>query len=328
MRHSIFARSSAFFIAAAALVGLSSFAAAQDCNTDADCGEGFHCESYGETCSFAPGQEEPECDAPDGGYCVRTPVTCDTDADCGYAWLGCQASYGGDEPPSVGTDNGADEAFCPEEECGAPEPTEPGPSYCAPKEITCEADSDCPADFECTVYATSGGGSDCAAPACPEGEECEVDFSCEEREPAPVEEYRACAPREITCNADNDCPSDWTCLTESYGYCTGSGGAAPEPGDDFAPDQDREAPEDNCFEETISRCIPAGYDYYSYAYDTAGSGNGEATGEPREDSNVFGDDGSDDSEAGTGCSATGMTPTTGLLPMLLLGLGLVALRRR
>lgn len=337
--HTLSRRLLASLFAASMIAALAGTAAAQECASDADCGEGFACEYYPQTCAAAPG-EDPVCDtAPPTGECVRAPQRCDTDADCGQPYLGCYHARGGDG--DVPVDSGDAEFCAPDPEgngCAGDPVEDPQPideqGYCGYREITCEANSDCPADFECTVVAQSGGG--CAepaiAPACdPDDANCDDSFrpdpTCDE-EPEIID-YKACTPREIECGADSDCPTDWTCVSETWGYCEGSdGGGSTDEGGAGAPPPDEDgdalvAPNNDspgeCFEETISRCLPPGLEngWGVLSADDSGEGAGQNTDE--ESDRVF--DGSDDEDGGSArnsCSVATPGGSLGGLPLLLL----------
>jgi len=323
------------------LTAAVSVASAQECGADADCSEGFHCELYGgETCVVAPGQTEPDCGEPVMyGECVRSPITCTTDADC-PTYLSCITGGGEGDVPVGGACEADANGNCIDQ--GAPqEDPMPTASFCGYREIQCGSNADCPSDFECVDYAQSGG--DCAAPAIacdPDDPNCVMDVpNCEPVEPTV---YSACQPREIACDADTDCPSDWRCITESWGYCDGSAGNDTTEGDAAPEDPNGGsgaiAPADNnggapaeCYEETVSRCLPAGLvDYY-------GSGGGSSTddgSEPGRDENsdgIFAGNGGDGGNSRSSCSTINLSPTAGGLPiaaLLILGLALIPLRRR
>jgi MYXO-CTERM domain-containing protein len=349
--------------AALTMLLLASAVSAQECQADADCGDGYRCELYSGggaiSCEVTPEGEEiceefiPE--EPTSGYCVREPILCTSDADCG-AGLKCHL-------PDVGV--APDEAAppCAEgEECGSEDPA-PGDDnnsglvapqgYCGWAFVDCTADADCGEFGECV----SVGGSDCGGaapfPDCADGEDCP--------EPEPVDcgepvELFACVPAEIDCETDDQCPTDWACVEYSYGYCEGSdggtstgGGSDPDEGEgDDDSDGERPAPDEGeCFEEIVRRCTPPGLDVLA---DSQGGGDGEITGEPRPldedgeepqapgegddnggDSNSNGADGEGDTdEDAGGCSVSGSGHGSqgGLLASLLLGLVTLAARRR
>jgi len=321
-------------LAAGLLTSMGAVASAQDCTADADCAEGFHCELYGATdCVVAPGQDEPDCGDPvEFGACVRSPIACDTDADC-PTYLSCITGGGaGEAPPDTGA---PDQAPCMVDEtgnCAGDGLIDPGTeqSYCAYQELTCDTDADCPSDFECAVYASGGGG--CAAPACdPADASCDPGFvDCGDVE---VIEYKACQPREITCAADADCPTEWQCVTESWGTCSGGGSTDGDAGAP-APDQDPIAPDEQCQEETISRCLPTSLvDYYGSGGGDARSSGDDNGSDGGDGGEIFSGNGNSDGgdSSASSCSTMNLSPTAGGFPiaaLLVLGLALLPLRRR
>lgn len=131
-----------------------------DCETDADCGEGFECLEVEECWGSGGGCAcECACEAcPDGEECP--PCEC-PDCDCG------------------------DEEF--EEGC------ETVGSFCAPKEQVCDTDDDCLDGWECMFMATGGGGSDCMCLTCEPGEECPP-CDCDDEPEEWVDEEGWCVP--------------------------------------------------------------------------------------------------------------------------------------
>ncbi len=69
----------------------------------------------------------------------------------------------------------------------------------------CETDSDCSDGQTCEVI----GGTACACPGCPPGEECPP---CDCGEP---EEILGCVTAPITCETDDDCPSYLSCSEDT-----------------------------------------------------------------------------------------------------------------
>jgi len=132
-----------------------------DCETDADCGEGFEC------------LEVEECWG-SGGGCL---------CDCV-----CEVCVEGEECP---------ECECPPCDCGDEEfeeGCEVVGSFCAPKEQVCETDDDCLEGWECLFMSTGGGGTDCMCEPCEPGEDCPP-CDCGDDEPEEwVDEEGYCVP--------------------------------------------------------------------------------------------------------------------------------------
>lgn len=267
-----------------AVLLLASNVSAQDCASDADCGEGFVCDIWASggapiDCTVDSENNEScfgEDPVEEYGECVRGPVECDSNEDC-PSGLTCVFAGVPEPAPAPDCAEGDD---CPENN-GLWEGEDPAPEvgYCEWIPQACGSDADCGEGFECQVI----GSSDCAAPACPPGEDC-PDIDCE-----PVAEESACVPREIECDTDAQCPSDWSCVTFSAGYCEGSGsdsggasegeGFAPEPENNGSDNSDNNsnnasnnennstdedpdgAEEEFCYEEVRSLCAPPGWDH-------------------------------------------------------------------
>jgi hypothetical protein len=328
--------------AALTMLLLASAVSAQECQADADCNDGYRCELYGGDTAVCIGTPEGEeiCEEGDPvepvGYCVREPIPCTSDADCG-AGLKCYLANEIDQddaPPCVdGEDCESADPAPPEENNGelvAPE------GYCGWAFEECAANADCGEFGECV----SVGGSDCVEPApspgCAEGEDC--------AEPEPVDcgepvETFACVPAEIDCETDDQCPADWACVEYTEGYCEGSEGSGGATDPSEGEGRQEEPVEDpDCFTETFRRCAPPGLDY---GVDIAGDGTAgprELDGEPEApaqndgdgDSAGAGDEGDTDEDAG-GCSVSGaghQDTNGGLLAGLLLGLTALIARRR
>lgn len=193
-----------------------------ECETDADCPDLFSCSEEAVPCAMpaiacdcpdcppdAP-DCDPECSCPDPGdyecpdetvkICVYEPASCETDAECGegfecYAEEICYGSSGGCACPGWDPDSGEEPAECTcDEEPVSTEECEVVGSYCAPKQVECQADADCPNGWECATFAMGGSGDvacACTTCACPEGAECDCETTCdcpETEEPEVVEE--------------------------------------------------------------------------------------------------------------------------------------------
>ena len=217
------------FIAPIALIVFAGQAWAYvECDTDADCIEGFVCITGGaSSCAAEPCAEGEDCadrapcEPEEFSFCVPGP--CTSDDDCGEGLRCLEVEYGGDCYTWAVPDCGPGED-CPEGPDSGTECEEIVietlclPPYVAP----CESDEECGDGFECVpdeVCTCSGGGSSGEVPPedseIPEdgfvpdddGREWEEDVDCGCSPSG--ENY--CSPREIECDGDEDCPDTWTC---------------------------------------------------------------------------------------------------------------------
>lgn len=320
------------------------------CPTMPPCEEGAEC------------PEPPECEDGSEFVCVVSPQECDTDADCDGG-LTCvtftsETCTGEDTPPPVPGGDDAPDSDAPEPDAPCDTPDDPGPdceetefscsttteSYCAPAYVgSCAADADCGEGFTCAEIeqcsCSSGGGTGSTPTPTPDpdgedsggsdsgsdsdddsGSDSDDDHSCECE--GAGEFY--CQPNEVTCDADADCPTDWTC--EDMGgpdvVCVGA------PGE-----------EDNCGDTPVApelRCLPPGWEAWSGAgggrdYDEVGTDSPTTGGEESQDDgtptpsapNANGVTQDEDQ----GCSATGGNTAGGMFGLMLAGLALMRRRR-
>jgi len=263
-----------------------------------DCPEGTECPP----CDC---EEEPE---ESGGVCVEEEdpfddviaADCETDDDCPVNFtcqeveLGCETVP--DCPPCVCVGCDPDDEDCNEEpDCECPECPEPEPceeefeKMCVFTPAECTADADCSEGFECVelkeCWGSGSGGCVCEAcvcPTCQEGEDCppcdcpeEPVCECDE-EPEFEEECEVimaiCLPKEIECEADEDCPEDFICAGFANSVdCACPGCACPpcQEGEDCPP---CDCPPCDCGEaEQELRCIPEGWDEAEYYPGDSGS---------------------------------------------------------
>ncbi len=198
-------------------------AAAQACETEADCPQGFVCEVVGGSdcagvaCAEGEVCPEPEpCVSEEIRECVPGP--CVSNDDCGEG-LECM-TFSGEE--CVATDVACAEGM----ECEAPEPVcEPfSESYCVPEWVgPCEADADCGEGFKCVASEICECSAGAAVPTEPASDPLPDGGT---PEPVPVPEPvcdcqptgdKYCEPDDIACEADADCPDGWTCEASSAG---------------------------------------------------------------------------------------------------------------
>jgi MYXO-CTERM domain-containing protein len=243
---------SAVFLLSA--LGTSAAWAADECKTDADCGQGLECivTSSG-SCPGAPpcvpGSSCPEpepCEIVEQKACA--PAHCTSDAQCGAGWV-CHAW---ETNNCVSTDCACSSEE-PECNCGAPPPdcapeTE---SYCTPRYLLpCATATDCGEGFDCveeqritcpTSNPSSGSGgapssgsssgsagassgqADPAQPAPPPDNGFAKPAAPEPEAPAPdpisacsntPTGVFACVPKTVSCDATSDCPAGWLCVQE------------------------------------------------------------------------------------------------------------------
>ena len=227
------------WIAAAGVLGLSGRAAAQECESDADCVKGYACEVVGASgCGFACSSEDPDCAPPPDFMCEETeykacvPGPCSSDSDCEDGMV-CFEFEAYDCPVTSDID------CAPGEECTKPEPVPCEPSttsQCVPQyAVPCSEAADCGDGFDCVEdieYACSGsspsagsGGEDPGDPRpAPEPIPAPEEVSCTEK---PLGTFH-CEAQEVACESDSDCPSEWTC-GENWSRPVCSDGAMTEP---------------------------------------------------------------------------------------------------
>jgi len=329
-------------------------AAAQECAQDADCASGDRCEfvvSRG-ACGVDD-QGTVTCEEPDEtplGFCYTPPTPCMSDAECGPFTECLLGLIGGDVTVSVDCAEG-DEG-CGALEAPAPE-APPAEGYCAPRQTSCAANSDCPSDFHCEIFTYEVG---CARPAapCAEGEDCPeqppVD-DCADLEPVTE---GICLPNEIDCAGGAACPADWRCVEIESVSCSGGaieGGAprdsAPQPSEGGAGSAEGGAPEaplptEECVSATRSLCVPEGWEQgVGFANAPGGVESqgalGDLAGQPGEafesEEGTPRASGARDANAASdveegGCDAAGGRGASHLSLIALALAGLAALRRR
>jgi MYXO-CTERM domain-containing protein len=87
---------------------------------------------------------------------------------------------------------------------------------CAPKQIDCTTDAQCPDGFACNIeFSAPCPAIDCA----PDSPDCKIECDPSTK--------KVCGPKEVSCQADADCPADWRCLSFEEGSCSGSGPSTP-----------------------------------------------------------------------------------------------------
>lgn len=234
------ARSAWVVVAAAGFFASVPARADTACTQDSDCAKGFSCQTVSVPCPLAPVvvacAPGEACDASAGApiACDGTqrscePGPCTTDADCADG-MTCHAST----TQSCSSPSCAD----PKQGCSTEVTCTnvTGPSTCIPKyELPCKVDSDCGGHFTCvpeTVTTCWGGGGagfagDASTGATPGVTPTDVPpVPAEDGGSAPTSGCTttssgtsSCVPDMISCTADADCPTTWTC-TGSTGVAT------------------------------------------------------------------------------------------------------------
>lgn len=294
---------------------------ATECEIDADCGENERCNRM-DFATDVPcridsdgNQDCPEPTPPPPGECIPGPITCDSDSDCpGIStcveqpvtqnWQDCPAVPEGED----------------DSECRPEVIEEESISVCQFVPEPCTGEDVCGDGLVCTEIPSTCIDLTTSV-VCPEGEECPepepVESACDDQE---IES--ACFPQQIACAVDSECPSDWTCETIPVGGCggstppsamsAGSAGASssndsdgvPEPasGDDEAEEgeasendgaprqeneqENGEAQEIEDCPETVSRCMPAGYEHYFFGGASSSYGGDVALGDDDDTANT------------------------------------------
>ncbi len=306
--------------------------------------------------------EANDCEPETYGECVPKWATeCTADADCGAGFTckpaeicECWGSAGSgssepnttetDEPPDEGDSASGGGSDGSSGSSGSSEGDEP-----APDDPGTEDDED--GDNDDDDEGDHGDGE------FEDGDDEDWEENCECYET----DEMWCHPDEIECEADADCPTDWTCESHNN-TAVSTCGFDPDSGEEDCVEE--EAPEDS-----TSMCYPPFFDDFDGGgmggggYDLATSadaeegGNGGPAGADPQDSgsngggggdgdaapSSGGDDGdeasddagggggggsatTDDGDSGSGCN--GAAPLSGLVPVLMSLLALVGLRRR
>jgi MYXO-CTERM domain-containing protein len=236
---------------------LSSFAMAQECTTDADCGEGEYC-SPTPCPAIDCDPSDPSCpECPETGICTAGfdgTTECTTDADCGAGFV-CE-SVGGTDCAVPTCPEGTE---CPEVDCTSEEIF-----ACVPDRSACTSDADCAEGLQCETYTyeqCSGGGS---VPPCAPGEDCPQPEPVEPECETITESY--CLPPYLgACTADADCGPGFTCEEYENCGCSSSGSSGSSGGSDggvppLPPDGSDVPPSEGTPEEDCS-CEPSGEFY-------------------------------------------------------------------
>ncbi|HEX2734899.1 MAG TPA: hypothetical protein VHM70_25010 [Polyangiaceae bacterium] len=193
---------SALFAGALGLFISGHALAASECTTDEDCGHGFSCDPAAQAiCNVPeckPGTEcaPTVCEAGETGQCV--PRTgCEDDTDCAPG-MGCQI----EEYESC-----SGSACAPGADCVPSEPvcTTGKMSQCVPSyQLPCSQAADCGDGFDCVAEPC-----DCGAPA-----EADAGLAVPELvacDCSATNSLSYCEAKQIECQSDEQCPSDWHC---------------------------------------------------------------------------------------------------------------------
>lgn len=281
---SLLVRVSSFVAAGSSLlVAAPAFAQPEsECGSDADCEHGYECQVTAVSGCAAPAA--PPCD-PDGDCVAPEPIDCET-----QEWTSCVPASGCAEDGdcaegmvcvSSQSMTCSDVACSPDGEC--PEPaceTETYSQCTQPWNAPCEVAADCGEGFDCVYYeecSCSGAEADPASPTPDPGAAPEPASDADAAEAAPANpatpvaplpldpncecrqsETGSCQLQEVECEADSDCPAEWTCqpvYTDASGG--GTSGEAPAGEPDVAPGSDQRMPPDEDLIAPVEPLPPA-----------------------------------------------------------------------
>lgn len=330
---------------------LKATALGQECVKDADCPEGMvcvaapckGCEPNGGACEPCP--ERGECVAKgNGGGVWVWGLTCESDADCPYAFLceememPCTGGWGC-EPCTCRcpADGECPPCECPP--CPEPEPCTPEVvKVCVFEPVECATDADCDAGFECReIEQCVGEGCvcpGCACAPCAPDEVCppcdcpDVPCDCPDTYEVHCEVIGSwCAPKVQTCTSDEDCLDGWECVEEPVPCacppceCTevfcGPDEVCPDIGECSCPPCE-------CMDETRKVCLPEGWQdlgYYSGAENPEVAFTGtpkNGVGGPTAQDGYANGDATAPPASQTSSSGCFATATSSSLPILLL----------
>lgn len=341
---------SSWFAAVALVValGVPALASAEtECSADADCGDGFVCETYEVPCAgaCAPGEDcDTSCDSTTESECVPAPpASCTTAADCDPDLVCVTVTYETCDdvavPATCAVGEECDTGPAPDVSC-----TTETEGYCVPPYLApCQVNADCGPGFTCEeseVCGCSGGdsagssGSDGMQPRTTVDAGSDDDCSCS----GTGEFY--CDIVQQECTADSECPGTMVCDTL--------------PGDDYddggvvetctsTPDGGMECESEEVdagsSTESTKYCLPPDIERWVEVADDVRSKDGYSqdgsSDEERDyvsssvDRGNSGSSGGGGSSESAGCASTGNGDPVGAIAALMLGfLGLVGLRRR
>ncbi|MBR58187.1 MAG: hypothetical protein CMH54_09215 [Myxococcales bacterium] len=264
------------------------------CENDADCEQGFECIRFPcPECLCPPCEEEecPPCECPpcdETGICapkgVGEPVgqlvggPCDTDEQCPISFS-CQEVQTSscdtkDRPTSCVCPDCVPGEDCPPCDCDELPEEQTDEEACVPETanlcvfepIDCMEDADiCGEGFYCapieSCMSSGSAGMACVCPDCPEGEECPP-CDCDDVPEPPVEEEiceteaAICAPEEIECAENSDCPEGWECAQIEQAGATICACPPCEDGEECPPCDCDDIDEE---QEDLSICLPEGW---------------------------------------------------------------------
>jgi MYXO-CTERM domain-containing protein len=315
------------------------------CTKDSDCGDSLVCLSVEMPCENMATLIVGTTDGRNGKTTAPPEKNCDSNTACPDGWTCLQDPCLG----QVGTDDGRDSGVtCPDEGICQQECKSETKQFCAPKWLApCEVDADCGDGFNCKEAMQcsckgGGGGSVPPTPVDPptmpddgpdgdgddekpatetESKGDDTDGDEEDCDCTPTGE-KYCEPKEIKCDSNADCPTDWSC--ESLSSTTTST-ICLEPANGEAECNEDDDP---VIEET-KQCLPKDAMKWMNALDGPGGTASELsysqdnvnTEEPQTP------EPSADSSGGSGCQTGGNSSGAGLASVLML-LGLFVMRRR
>jgi hypothetical protein len=346
----------------------ASLLAADECDSDADCDEGFICESYTAPCPAVDCSPDDtdcgSCEPEEVKECAPAPPDeCDSAADCSgdlvcvtYTREMCSdATEPACAPGEACADAGTSESECTTETQG----------YCLPPYLApCETDSDCGAGFACKeaeMCSCSGGGSTGGSgggSVDPDGDSVDAgsgDDAAESDAGWVVEEDAGsgdagswqddctcsgsgefyCELQEQECTADSECPGDLICdevpwASDGGTVCTS------DPNGNTSCEEEPADDTEYCQPEDLERWVGIGggsasgsAEFARGADDDGGGESGQLVSSDVDRGSSGGGSSGGSSSACASAGPLGATPTGALMAgLLVLVLGLVRRKRQ
>jgi MYXO-CTERM domain-containing protein len=196
------------------LLGGSAAHAQQQCNSDADCPDGFGCDlppSAG-ACDPSSGTCSSARIAPSQGECEPKALLCKADSDCPKG-LTCALRSAGecDVAPAASGSAGQSAGAAPAEQPSCQEVL-PSEGECVHELTPCTESSECSGGEVCTLLGTTSECSGSAgSPACAPGAQCEAPATPSEEHCTETQRFY-CFPPPKGCSASEPCASGTRCV--------------------------------------------------------------------------------------------------------------------